>query len=271
MSLIQYKTSEEIELIRESNLLVSKTHALVAGMIAPGVSAEKLDEAAETFIRDHGGRPAFKGYGGFPASLCISINEQVVHGIPSDRELKDDDIVSIDCGVELNGFFGDSAYTYIMPLASEEAIELCRVTEESLYIGIEKAVVGNRLHAIGHAVQRHAEKKHGYGVVRELVGHGIGRELHEPPQVPNYGSKRRGIKIKAGLVIAIEPMVNLGTAKVMEMQDGWTIVTRDGKPSAHYEHTVAITKAGPQILSDHELIRENLKNNPNIKQLSVKI
>ncbi len=271
MSLIQYKTTEEIELIRKSNLLVCETHALLAEMIAPGISAKKLDEEAETFLRDHGGRPAFKGYSGFPATLCISINEQVVHGIPSDRELKEDDIVSIDCGVELNNFYGDSAYTYIMPGAPEDAVELCRVTEESLYIGIEKAVVGNRLHAIGHAIQQHAEKKHGYGVVRELVGHGIGRELHEPPQVPNYGSKRRGIKIKPGLVIAIEPMVNLKTAKVMEQKDGWTIVTRDGKPSAHYEHTIAVTKAGPQILSDHELIREKLKNNSNIKQLSVKI
>jgi methionyl aminopeptidase len=271
MSSIIYKTEEEIELLREANILVSRTHELIASLIRPGLTGIYLDELAESFIRDHGGRPAFKGFGGFPASLCISINEQVVHGIPSDKAFQEEDIVSVDCGVELNGFFGDSAFTYMMPNTPDKVANLCRVTEESLYKGIEKAVIGNRMMAIGHAIQSYAGKEHGYGIVRELVGHGIGRSLHEAPQVPNFGSKRRGMKIKEGLVIAIEPMINLGTREVMELKDGWTIVTKDGLPSAHYEHSIAVTKNGPDILSDHNLIKEKLKKNPNIRQLSVKI
>lgn len=271
MSVIQYKTEEEIELIRESNMLVSRTHELIAGEIKPGITGAYLDKLAEDFIMSHKARPAFKGFGGFPGSLCISINEQVVHGIPSEIEFKDTDIVSVDCGVELNEFYGDSAYTYIMPNASKEVEELCKATEESLYLGIRQAIIGNRIGAIGQAIQNHTQFKYGYGVVRDLVGHGIGRNLHEPPQVPNYGKANRGLKIKEGLVIAIEPMINLGTDKVVELEDGWTIITKDRKASAHYEHTIAITKDGPIILSNHEIIREKLKKNENIKQMSINI
>ncbi len=268
MSSIQYKTIEEIELIRESNLLVSRTHELIAGIIRPGLSGNYLDQIAEEFIRDHGATPAFKGFNGFPASLCISINEQVVHGIPNDKEISDQDIISIDCGVKLNDYYGDSAYTYIMPEAEEENVKLCKVTEESLYIGIEEARIGNRIGAIGAAIQHYTQILHGYGVVRELVGHGIGRNLHEAPQVPNYGSKNRGLKIKEGLVIAIEPMINRGTRRVVEDEDGWTIITKDRSYSAHYEHTIAVTKEGPVILSDHKIIKEKLKKNANIKHMS---
>ncbi|MEM7101515.1 MAG: type I methionyl aminopeptidase [Bacteroidota bacterium] len=265
-----YKTDEEIELMRESNLLVAKTLGLVASMIGTGVSGKKIDTAAEEFIRDHNAVPGFKGYGGFPATLCISINDQVVHGIPSDEPFKNGDVVSVDCGVKMNGFFGDCAFTFAIGDVDQATIELLEVTQESLYIGIEKAIVGARLGDISNAIQMFAEREHGYGVVRELVGHGIGRNLHEPPEVPNYGRRGQGPKLKEGLVIAIEPMVNLGTRHVRQKKDGWTIVTRDNKPSAHFEHSVAIRKNGPDILSTHEYVEASIKNNPELKEISRK-
>lgn len=250
-------------------MIVSKTLAHVASYIKPGVTGKFLDQKAEEFILDLGAKPGFKGYNGFPATLCISPNECVVHGIPSDEEIKEDDILSIDCGSYLNGYFGDSAFTFALSGVSDEVMELLVCTNESLYKGIESAQVGNRIGDIGAAIQEHNERKN-YGVVRELVGHGIGKSLHEAPEVPNYGRRGRGSQIKDGLVIAIEPMINLGTKSVKQSKDGWTIVTKDGKPSAHYEHTVAITTEKTQVLSDHSLIEEAIKNNPEIRNISLK-
>ena len=255
--MIYYKTDDEIELIKESSLLVGKAHAEVAKRIAPGVTTLELDKIAEEFIRDNGGIPGFKGYNGFPNTLCVSRNEGVVHGIPADKPLKDGDILSVDCGVLMNGFYGDSAYTYEIGEVKEEVRKLLRVTEESLYKGIEMAVVGNRLGDISYAVQQHAESA-GYGVVRELVGHGVGKKLHESPEVPNYGRRGRGLKLQEGLVIAIEPMINLGGKEVVQDGDGWTIVTVDGKASAHFEHTVAVRKGKAEILSTFKFIEEVL-------------
>lgn len=229
----------------------------------------QIDKAAEEFIRDHGGVPAFKGYQGFPGTLCISPNDCVVHGIPSDKEFSDTDILSIDCGVLMNSYYGDSAFTYAMPEVSDSDMELLRVTNESLYKGIEQARIGNRIGDISSAIQRHAEDA-GYSVVRELVGHGIGKNLHEAPEVPNYGKKGRGVKIKAGLVIAIEPMINKGSKHVRQASDGWTILTKDGQPSAHYEHTIAVMDGKTETLSDHGIVMEALKNNPEIRNVSVK-
>ncbi len=258
--MIYLKSAEEIELVRQSSLIVGMAHAEVAKILEPGVSTEKLDKIAEEYIRDNGGVPAFKGYNGFPATLCISINEAVVHGIPSARVIEDGDVVSIDCGVKKNGFFGDSAYTYPVGNVTDEVVKLLEVTKESLYKGIEAARSGKRIGDIGHAVQSHAEA-HGFGVVRELVGHGVGKELHESPEVPNYGRRGTGAKLKPGMVIAIEPMINMGRKEVKQLADGWTIVTTDGKPSAHYEHTVAITDRGEaDILSTFEAIEEVLMN-----------
>lgn len=268
--MIYYKTSEEIEFIRESCLLVSKTLALVASLIRPGISGKILDKKAEEFIRDHGAVPGFKGYNGFPATLCISPNECVVHGIPSDEEFKDDDIVSIDCGVYMNNFFGDSAYTFAFPNVEEDVIKLLEVTNESLYKAIEFATVGHRIGDVGNAIQSYAEKKHGFGVVRELVGHGIGKNLHESPEVPNFGRRGRGTKLDEGLVIAIEPMINLGKKEVRQSEDGWTIVTKDRKPSAHFEHTVAVGRQKADILSDHNYIIESIKNNAEVQEISIK-
>lgn len=258
MSKIHYKSVEEIELIRESSLLVSKTHGEIAKMIGPGVKTIDLDKMAETFIRDNGGVPAFLNYGGFPYSLCISVNDQVVHGFPGKYELKDGDIVSVDCGVLKNKFYGDSAYTFAIGEVSAEAKKLMQVTKECLEKGIEKAVVGMRIGDIAYAVQEHAEK-HGFGVVRELVGHGVGTRLHEKPEVPNYGKRGSGVKLEEGMVIAIEPMINGGRAGVKFWDDGWTVSTIDGKPSAHYEHTVAIKKGKADILSTFSNIEEILK------------
>ncbi|MBR9922175.1 MAG: type I methionyl aminopeptidase [Bacteroidetes bacterium] len=267
--MIFFKTDEEIELMRQSNLLVCKTHAHVAAMIRPGITGADLDREAETFIRDHGARPAFKGYNGFPATLCISLNEQVVHGIPSDQVLKEGDVVSLDCGVELNGFFGDSAYTYPIGDPGEEVMKLLRVTNTSLYKGIEQAVTGKRLGDIGFAIQEYVERQNGFGVVRELVGHGIGRNLHEEPEVPNYGKRGRGIKLKDGLVIAIEPMVNLGKKSVKQASDGWTVISRDGTVSAHYEHSIAVRDGKADILSDHSMIEDVVRKNPNLTEVGV--
>jgi len=263
--MIQLKTKDEIELIRKSSLLVAKTHAEVAKHIKPGIITKRLDEVAEEFIRDHGAIPAFKGYGGFPATLCISENAQVVHGFPDEREIEEGDILSIDCGVNWDGYFGDSAFTYPIGEQPEEVWNLLLDTIESLYLGIEQARIGNRIGDISYAIQKHTEFERGYGVVRELVGHGVGKELHESPEVPNYGKRGKGPKIQEGLVIAIEPMINLGTRKVKQLNDGWTILTADGKPSAHFEHTIAVTKNGPDILSDFEVIYDSIKSNPHIK------
>jgi methionyl aminopeptidase len=268
--MIYFKTPEEIELIRESCLLVSRTLSLVAEHIRPGVTGLYLDKIAETFIRDHNAVPGFKGYNGFPATLCISVNEQVVHGIPSDREVQEDDILSVDCGVLKNEFYGDSAYTFVMRGVGQDVVKLCEVTNESLYKGIEKAVVGNRLGDVSNAIQRYTEVENKYSVVRELVGHGIGKNLHESPEVPNYGKRGRGPVLKKGIVIAIEPMINLGKKDIKQQDDGWTIVTKDGLPSAHYEHTIAISNGTADILSNHEIVIENVKNNDNLQVISIK-
>lgn len=251
------KTDEEIELIRQSSLLVSKTHAEVAKVIRPGITTLELDKLAEEFIRDNGGVPAFKGYNGFPFSLCISPNEQVVHGFPGKYELKDGDIVSVDCGVVMNGWYGDSAYTFAIGEVKPEILKLLKVTKESLFKAIENAVAGKRLGDISEAVQTHAEKN-GYSVVRELVGHGIGKNLHEGPEVPNYGKKGSGIKLQEGLVIAIEPMINMGKKNIRQESDGWTITTADKQPSAHFEHTVAIKAGKADVLSNFKYIEEVL-------------
>ncbi len=265
--MIYYKSSDEIELIRKSSLLVSKTLAVVAEVIRPGIKTIELDQIAEEHIRDHKAVPAFKGYNGFSGSLCISTNEEVVHGIPGDRELKDGDIVSVDCGVLMNEYFGDSAYTFMVGDVEEPIMKLLDVTKKSLELGIDQARIGNRLGDIGFAIQDYTEVQHGYGVVRELVGHGVGRQLHEKPEVANYGRRGKGNKLKNGLVIAIEPMINLGTHEVIQLDDGWTIVTADNQPSAHFEHTVAITKEGPEVLSTFDIIEQAIKQNKEIKEL----
>lgn len=252
--------------MRESCQLVGKTHAAVVSAIKEGVTTAKLDDIAETFIRDHDAVPAFKGYGGFPATLCISVNEEVVHGIPGDRVLKNGDVISIDCGAEKNGFFGDSAYTYCLGEVPEEVMQLLTVTKASLYKGIENAVVGRRLGDISFAVQDYTES-HGYGVVRDLVGHGVGKSLHEKPEVPNFGRRGAGIKLKDGLVIAIEPMINMGTRNVVQMEDGWTIVTKDRKFSAHFEHTVAVKPQKADILTTFEFLEDAIKSNPELSEI----
>ena len=267
--MVFYKTDEEIELIRESCLLVCKALTHVASIIKPGVSGEKIDKEAEELIRDHGAVPGFKGYRGFPATLCISINEGIVHGIPSKKEFQDGDVVSVDCGSLMNGFYGDSAYTFALGNVKDDVMELLRVTNTSLYKAIEAAIPGNRIGDIGFAVQQYCEKEHKYGVVRELVGHGIGRELHESPEVPNYGKRGGGPKIKEGLVIAIEPMVNLGRKEVRQSSDGWTIISKDRKPSAHFEHTIAIKPEGADILSNHTEIEKAILNNPEVREVLV--
>lgn len=258
MSKIYFKSLEDIERIRESSLLVSKALAEVAKEIREGLKTIELDKLAETFIRDNGGIPAFLNYNGFPYSLCISLNDQVVHGFPGNYEIKDGDIVSVDCGVILNKFYGDSAYTFAIGDVEEETLRLLKVTRECLDLGIQKAVVGMRVGDVGYAVQEHAEKN-GFGVVKELVGHGVGVKLHEKPEVPNYGKRGSGIKLEEGMVIAIEPMINAGRAAVKFWDDGWTVSTVDKKPSAHFEHTVAIKKGKADILSTFEYIEEVLK------------
>lgn len=260
--MIIYKTDEEIELLRQSNLIVSKTLALVGSMLRPGMTGDKIDKAAEEFIRDHGGVPGFKGYNDFPASLCVSPNAQVVHGIPNkDLVFQDGDIVSVDCGVILNGFNGDAAYTFPIGNVSDKVMKLLRVTNESLYRGIRAAKIGNRIGDIGFAIQDYTERKNNYGVVRELVGHGVGRDLHEAPEVPNYGKRGRGLRLKDGLTIAIEPMINLGKKHVETSKDGWSIFTKDRSASAHFEHSIAIRKGGADILSDHSYIEAALDKN----------
>ncbi len=265
---IRIKTDEEIEFLRQSNLMVSKTLALMGELLKPGIETNYLDKIAEEFIRDNGGIPSFKGYSGFPASLCISINDEVVHGIPSEREIKEKDVVSIDCGVYMNGFHGDAAYTFAIGDVDENVMELLRVTNKSLYLGIENAIVGRRLGDIGFVIQDYTEKKRNYGVVREMVGHGVGRDLHEKPEVPNYGKRGRGLMLKENMTLAIEPMITLGRRNIKVLNDRWTIVTRDGKPAAHFEHSIVVKKHKADILSDHTIIEKAIKKNINIKKLN---
>lgn len=263
--MVYYKTKEEIEFIRESCLLVCKALSEVGSILKPGMTGLEIDKVAETVIRDHGAVPGFKGYNGFPATLCVSVNEQVVHGIPTEEPFKEGDVISVDCGVYMNEFFGDSAYTFPIGEVSDEVMRLLKVTNTSLYKAIDKALEGNRIGDIGHAVQYYAERENNYGVVRELVGHGIGRSLHEAPEVPNYGRKGNGPKINEGLVIAIEPMINMGKRGIKHAEDGWTIITKDRQPSAHFEHTVAVGREQADILSDHTLIEAALEKNPNVR------
>ena len=255
--MIYLKTDEEIELLRAANQIVARTLAEVAKVIAPGVTTLKLDTIAEEYIRSQGAVPGFKGYGGFPGTLCVSVNENVVHGIPSNYALREGDIVSVDCGAVKDGYNGDSTYTFCVGEVDEEVKRLLRTTKESLYIGIEHAVEGNRIGDIGHAIQEYCEKR-GYGVVREMCGHGVGRKLHEDPDVPNYGRKGTGPLIKNGMVIAIEPMINMGSKNIVIERDGWTTRTKDRKPSAHYEHTIAIHHGMPDILSSFQYVEEVL-------------
>lgn len=258
--MIFLKTDEEIELMRESNRLVGMTLGEVAKHIKPGVTTLHLNNIAEEFIRSHGAIPSFLGYNGFPYSLCISVNENVVHGFPSEYILKDGDIISVDCGTEKNGFCGDSAYTFCVGEVSEDVKTLLRTTKESLYEGIAKAVEGNRVGDIGEAVQTYCERR-GFSVVRELVGHGIGRKMHESPEVPNYGKRGTGPLLKKGMCIAIEPMINQGSKNVVFESDGWTVRTKDHKMSAHFEHTVAIREGKADILSTFEFVESVLGNN----------
>jgi len=262
--MIQIKTNAEVELMRESALLVSATLTEVARFLKPGITTMQVNDLAEQFILDHQATPSFKNLYGYPYTTCISVNDAVVHGFPRDIPLKDGDIVSVDVGVFKNGFHGDSAYTFAIGSIPEETKALLRITKESLMKGIEKCVSGNRVGDISNAIFEHTEKKYGYGVVRDLVGHGLGRKLHEDPQVPNFGKKGTGSKLKEGMVLAIEPMINLGTKDVFHDADGWTIRTKDGKPSAHYEHNVCIRRQKPDILSSFDGIEAAEKSNPHL-------
>ncbi|SDB53862.1 methionine aminopeptidase, type I [Flavobacteriaceae bacterium MAR_2010_188] len=255
--MIEIKTAEEIELMRESALIVSKTLGMLASELKPGVSTLQLDKLAEAFIRDHGAVPGFLGLYDFPNTLCMSPNEQVVHGYPTDKPLKEGEIISIDCGAKKNGFYGDHAYTFAVGEIKEETQKLLDVTKESLYVGIREFKLGNRVGDVGFAIQSFCEN-HGYGVVRELVGHGLGRSMHEDPEMPNYGKRGRGKKFVDGMVVAIEPMINMGTHRIKQHKDGWTITTLDNKPSAHFEHDVALVDGKPELLSTFAYIYEAL-------------
>ncbi len=259
--MIIYKTAEQAELIRLSCKIVNEAIAETAKMLKPGVTTMQLNDRAEEYIRDHGATPSFKNYHGYPYACCISVNAAVVHGFPNDVPLKEGDVVSVDVGAFINNYHGDSAYTFVLKEAAPQVIKLLTITKESLYKGIEKAIAGNRVGDIANAVQQHTEKLHGYGVVRELVGHGLGNNLHEDPQVPNYGKRGSGTVLKEGLVIAIEPMINMGKKDIFTEEDGWTIVTKDGKPSAHFEHTVFVQKGKADILSSFEKIEEEERKN----------
>jgi methionyl aminopeptidase len=259
-----YKTNEQVEQMRQSALLVSKTLATIAAALKPGVTTISIDKMIGTFIRDHKAIPSFLNYKGYPYNSCISVNDVVVHGFPGKNELKEGDIVSVDIGVILNDWHGDHAYTFAIGDPGKETMQLINVTKESLYKGIEMAVAGNRVGDIAFAIQDYTEKKHGYGVVRELVGHGLGKNLHEDPQVPNYGKRGSGPKLKEGLVMAIEPMINLGKRDVYTEDDGWTVRTKDGKPSVHFEHDVCVRKGKADILSDYKIIEEAEEANINL-------
>lgn len=262
--MIHYKNRDEIELMRRSALLVSATLEEVAKALKPGMTTQDVDRLADQFIRDNGAVPSFKDYRGYPKSTCISVNDEVVHGIPNAYVLQEGDIVSVDVGVFLNGFHGDSAYTFAIGDVKAEVLQLMAATKAALYRGIEKAVAGNRIGDIAFAIQEYVEKERGYGVVRELVGHGVGKHLHEDPQVPNYGKRGSGPIMKEGLVIAIEPMVNLGSKDVAYMDDGWTVATKDEQPSVHYEHTVAVMKGKADVLSSFAGIEEAERGNPTL-------
>jgi methionyl aminopeptidase len=251
------RTNEEVELLRKSNQLVSKTLAQLASLIQPGITTLSLDRIAETYIRDNGAVPAFKGYNGFPNTLCTSVNDEVVHGIPSGYILKEGDIISIDCGVLMSGYYGDSAYTFAVGQIDDEVRRLLDFTRASLEDGVNEAIAGNRIGDISFAVQAKAESG-GYSVVRELVGHGLGTKLHEAPEVPNYGKRGTGPKIEKGLVICIEPMINMGAKETVQMRDGWTIKTADGRPSAHFEYAVAVDKGKADVLTTFKYIEEVL-------------
>jgi methionyl aminopeptidase len=262
--MILYKTDEQIELMRQSALLVSKTLSEVAKLLKPGINTLSLDKMIGEYIADHHAIPSFLNYNGYPFNSCISVNDVVVHGFPSKNELKEGDIISVDIGVILNEWHGDHAYTFAIGNPGDEVMKLIKITKASLYKGIEKAVAGNRIGDIAAAIQEYTEKKHGYGVVRELVGHGLGRKMHEDPQVPNYGKKGNGPKLKEGIVLAIEPMINLGTREVFTEADHWTVRTKDGKPSVHFEHDVAIRKNKADILSDYSIIEKEEAINPHL-------
>ncbi|MFT4062576.1 MAG: type I methionyl aminopeptidase [Edaphocola sp.] len=265
---LTYRSNAEIEIQRHSALMVSATLTEVAKVLKPGMKTMDIDTLADTYIRDNKGVPSFKNYGDprnpYPYSLCISVNDAVVHGFPSGYELKDGDIVSIDCGVYKNGFHGDHAYTFIIGEVSPEVLQLVKVTKESLYLGIRQAITGNRTGDIAHAIESHTAGKYGYGVVRELVGHGVGKQMHEDPQVPNYGKRGSGKRLQENMVLAIEPMINLGTRRIYTDNDGWTIRTEDGKPSVHFEHDVAVHRGKPDILSDYAPIEKAETANPNL-------
>jgi methionyl aminopeptidase len=254
--MIHLKTADELQIMKESSQILGKAHGEIARKVKPGVKTKDLDKLAEEYIRDNGGVPSFKHYNGFPSSLCISVNDVVVHGFPGNYEVKETDIISIDCGVLYKGFHSDSAYTYPLEGVGPETLLLLNRTYESLYRGIGQAKAGNRIGDVSYAIQSYVES-FGYGVVRELVGHGVGRKLHEDPEVPNYGKRGKGVKIIAGMVFAIEPMINRGTKNVVQDNDGWTVRTADHMPSAHFEHTVAVTESETVILTTHEYIEEN--------------
>ena len=266
--MIHLRTEPEIAILRENARMVSATLTELTKMLRPGITTASLDKRADEFIHDHGGTPSFKGYGPsknpFPAALCISVNEVVVHGIPGPYELKDGDIVAIDCGFYRNGYHGDHAYTFAIGDVRPELLQLMRITKESLYQGIEQARVNNRVGDISFAIEHYTNKMHGYGVVRELVGHGVGKRMHEDPQVPNFGRRGDGKRLKEGTVIAIEPMINLGTKDVYTLEDGWTIVTADGLPSVHFEHDVCVRKGRGEILSDYSIIEAAERANPEL-------
>lgn len=261
---MKLKNKEEIELMRQSALLVSHTLAELAKGLKPGITTLSLDNQVGEMIKSYGATPSFLNFHGYPFNSCISVNDVVVHGFPNNRELQDGDLVSIDIGVFKNGYHGDHAYTFLIGEQAPDVLALVKITKESLYKGIEKAIAGNRVGDISYAIQEHTEKKHGYGVVRELVGHGLGRSMHEDPQVPNYGRRGNGPTLKEGLVLAIEPMINLGTREVYTERDGWTVRTKDGKPSVHFEHDVCIRKGQADILSDYTPIEAAEKANPNL-------
>ncbi len=263
-SMMKLKTNEEIELMRQSALLVSSALAEVAKVLKPGITTLSIDEMIGNIVKDCGGIPSFLNFHGYPFNSCISVNDVVVHGFPNKNELKEGDLVSIDIGIYKNGFHGDHAYTFLIGEHPEEVLQLVKITKESLYKGIEKAVAGNRVGDISYAIQDHTEKKYGYGVVRELVGHGLGKNMHEDPQVPNYGKRGNGPVMKEGLVLAIEPMINLGKKDVYTEPDGWTVRTKDGKPSVHFEHDVCIKKGMGDILSDYAAIEAAEKANANL-------
>ncbi|MCP1995431.1 type I methionyl aminopeptidase [Flavobacterium sp. HSC-61S13] len=255
--MIVIKTSEEIELMRQSALIVSKTLGMLATELKPGVTTLELDKMAEAFIRDHGAIPGFLGLYDCPSTLLTSVNEQIVHGLPTNRPIQEGDIVSVDCGAIMNGFYGDHAYTFEIGEVAPEVKKLLQITKESLYVGIREFRIGNRVEDVGSAIQRYTEAE-GYGVVRELVGHGLGRKMHEGPEMPNYGKRGKGKKFQEGMTVAIEPMINLGTKNIKQLKDGWTIVTRDGKPSAHFEHDVALVNGKPELLSTFAYIYQAL-------------